>query len=187
MNWRSSSSIAGAAAAFTALLPVAGAGTDHIQSEIGWTLDVDEENLTLLRATTINGNGNAGGNVIFGNNGNNQLLGLAGNDTVNGGAGDDTLLGGFGKDLNTGSGGLDHIKFNALGESGTTFATRDAINTFAHGDKIDLSAIDANTNVAGNRAFIFSSAQTLERAGDRPAGSDELLPRVGRRQRRPLR
>jgi Ca2+-binding RTX toxin-like protein len=142
-------------------LITAGAGTDHIQSEIGWTLDSDEENLTLLFADNVNGNGNTGGNVIFGNNGANQLSGLGGNDTVNGGAGNDTLIGGFGKDLNTGSGGLDHIKFNALGESGTTFATRDAINTFAHGDKIDLSAIDANTNVAGNQAFIFTSAQAL--------------------------
>jgi hypothetical protein len=48
-----------------------------------------------------------------------------------------------------------------LGESGITFATRDAINTFAHGDKIDLSAIDANTRIAGNQAFVFSSSQSL--------------------------
>jgi hypothetical protein len=47
------------------------------------------------------------------------------------------------------------MKYNALSESGTTFATRDAINTFAHGDKIDLSAIDANNQVAGNQAFTF--------------------------------
>src|SRR5262249_51689096 len=102
-----------------------------------------------------------GANVIFGNNGNNTLQGLGGSDTVNGGAGNDTLIGGAGKDLNTGSGGLDHIKYNALSESGTTFTTRDAINTFAHGDKIDLSAIDANSNAAGNQAFVFSSSQTL--------------------------
>jgi hypothetical protein len=142
-------------------LITAGAGTDHVQSLIGWTLDLDEENLTLLGGATINGNGNTGGNVIFGNNQANLLSGLGGNDTVNGGAGNDTLIGGFGKDLNTGSGGLDHIKYNALSESGATFATRDAINTFAHGDKIDLSAIDANTNLAGNQAFTFSSAQAL--------------------------
>ena len=29
------------------------------------------------------------------------------------------------------------------------------INTFAHGDKIDLSALDANSKVAGNQAFTF--------------------------------
>jgi Ca2+-binding RTX toxin-like protein len=140
---------------------VAGGGVDHILSLIGWTLDTDEENLTLLGATNLAGNGNGVGNVIFGNNGNNVLQGLGANDTVNGGAGNDTLIGGFGKDLNTGSGGLDHIKFNGLGESGITFATRDAINTFAHGDKIDLSAIDANMRIAGNQAFVFSSSQSL--------------------------
>jgi Ca2+-binding RTX toxin-like protein len=139
----------------------AGAGVDQINSLIGWTLDTDEENLTLIGASFVNGNGNGGSNVIFGNDGNNTLQGLGGNDTVNGGAGNDTLVGGGGKDLNTGSGGLDHIKFNALSESGITFATRDAINTFAHGDKIDLSAIDASTNVAGNQAFTFSTSQTL--------------------------
>jgi hypothetical protein len=142
-------------------LVTAGTGVDHVRSLIGWTLDTDEENLTLLGGATINGNGNTGANVIFGNDGANVLSGLGGNDTVNGGFGNDTLIGGFGKDLNTGSGGLDHIKFNALGESGVTFATRDAINTFAHGDKIDLSAIDANTNAAGNQAFTFSASQTL--------------------------
>jgi serralysin len=142
-------------------LVTAGAGTDHVQSLIGWTLDTDEENLTLLGGTFINGNGNTGGNVIFGNSGNNVLSGLGGNDTVNGGAGADTLIGGFGKDLNTGGAGLDHIRFNALGESGVTFATRDAINTFAHGDKIDLSAIDANTRISGNQAFVFSASQSL--------------------------
>ena len=89
---------------------VAAAVVDQINAAIGWTLDADEENLTLLGGNPLNGNGNAGANVIFGNNGANQLSGLGGNDTVNGGAGNDTLIGGFGKDLNTGGGGLDHIK-----------------------------------------------------------------------------
>jgi Ca2+-binding RTX toxin-like protein len=67
----------------------------------------------------------------------------------------DTLIGGAGKDLLTGSGGLDRMVYNALSDSGITFAGRDGINTFAHGDKIDLSALDANAGVGGNQAFAF--------------------------------
>jgi hypothetical protein len=45
--------------------------------------------------------------------------------------------------------------FTSLSDSGSLFAQRDAINTFAHGDKIDLSALDANARVAGNQGFAF--------------------------------
>jgi Ca2+-binding RTX toxin-like protein len=135
-----------------------GAGIDTVNAKIGYQLgSADLENLNLLGATNINGFGNALANTIFGNDGNNQIGGLAGDDVLNGGAGNDTITGGAGKDLNTGSGGLDTIKYNALSDSGVTFATRDAINTFAHGDKIDLSAIDANTGLAGNQAFTFKT------------------------------
>jgi Ca2+-binding RTX toxin-like protein len=137
-----------------------GLGTDTVNSLIPYTLGNDLENLNL-GAGTINGNGNAGANVIFGGTGINVIQGLAGNDTINGGLGNDTLIGGAGKDLNTGSGGLDHIKFNSISESTVAFAGRDAINTFAHGDKIDLSAIDANTTIAGNQAFTFLGAGEL--------------------------
>jgi aryl-phospho-beta-D-glucosidase BglC (GH1 family) len=135
--------------------------TGPVESSVSTVLDDSHDDLTLIGAANINGTGNAHSNVIYGNDGNNTLLGLAGNDTVNGGAGNDTLIGGFGKDLNTGSGGLDVIRFNSLGESGVTFATRDALNTFAHGDKIDLSAIDADSARSGNQAFVFSTSQAL--------------------------
>ncbi|MGY4178365.1 hypothetical protein ACVIHH_003656 [Bradyrhizobium sp. USDA 4518] len=45
--------------------------------------------------------------------------------------------------------------FETLADSGAAFSSRDVINTFAHGDKIDLTAIDANSTVAGNQAFHF--------------------------------
>jgi Ca2+-binding RTX toxin-like protein len=83
---------------------------------------------------------------------------FAGNDTMIGGSGNDTMIGGTGKDLFTGGGGLDRFVFNALSDSPLAFAGRDVINTFAHGDKIDLSAIDARTNVAGDQAFTFIGA-----------------------------
>jgi Ca2+-binding RTX toxin-like protein len=86
------------------------------------------------------------------------IEGFAGNDTLLGGNGNDTLLGGEGKDLFTGGGGLDKFIFTAQSETAVAFAGRDVINTFAHGDKIDLSAIDARTNVAGDQAFTFIGA-----------------------------
>ncbi|WP_213253083.1 hypothetical protein [Bradyrhizobium sp. sBnM-33] len=113
--------------------------------------------------------GNAGSNALYGNSGNDLLSGLAGNDTLYGGAANDTLLGGqdvdylnggVGKDTTTGGGGLDRMVLSSLSDSGIAFAARDVINTFAHGDKIDLAAIDANSKIGGNQAFSFVSAFT---------------------------
>jgi Ca2+-binding RTX toxin-like protein len=132
-----------------------GAGIDTVNALTPYVLPAAVENLNLLGGAFFSGTGNSLSNVIVGNVGKNVLSGLGGSDTINGGLGDDTIIGGAGKDLNTGSGGLDVMDYNALSESGPTFAARDAINTFAHGDKIDLSTIDANANVAGNQAFVF--------------------------------
>ena len=125
--------------------------------------------LTLLGSGSISGTGNAlnntitgnaGANVIKGAAGNDTVIGGAGNDTLRGGAGDDTLIGGAGKDLLKGSGGLDRFVFQSLSDSSAVFSGRDVIKTFAHGDKIDLSAIDANTSAAGNQAFSLVSTFT---------------------------
>jgi hypothetical protein len=51
------------------------------------------------------------------------------------------------KDTMTGGGGLDRMVLSALSDSGTAFAYRDVIDTFAHSDKIDLAAIDANSRI----------------------------------------
>jgi Ca2+-binding RTX toxin-like protein len=130
-------------------------GFDMVHARCSYTLSANVEDLTLEDALNFSGTGNALANIIYGNGGMNLLSGLAGNDTLNGGQGHDTLVGGAGKDLLTGSGGLDRMVFNSLSDSGPLFAQRDAINTFAHGDKVDLSAIDANINAGGNQAFAF--------------------------------
>ena len=69
-----------------------------------------------------------------------------------GGIGNDTLAGGGGADTLTGGAGANRFVFSVadLGSS-------DEITDFshAHGDKIDLSAIDANSGVAGDQAFSF--------------------------------
>jgi Ca2+-binding RTX toxin-like protein len=133
----------------------AGGGNDTAESVVSYTLAANVENLNLLDAADINATGNALNNVIYGNNGANILDGAGGADTLLGGADNDIFLAGAGKDLMTGGGGLDHFNFTSLSDSGVAFAQRDVINTFAHGDKVDLSTLDANANAGGNQAFSF--------------------------------
>ncbi len=123
-----------------------GEGSDLINSSISYTLSSNVENLTLIGTTAING---------IGNTLNNALTGNAATNILNAGRGNDTLLGGLGKDTLTGGPDADRFKFNAVAETGITAITRDIIVDFnrSQGDKIDLSAIDANTAVLGNNAF----------------------------------
>jgi Ca2+-binding RTX toxin-like protein len=80
----------------------------------------------------------------------------AGNDTLDGGTGDDTLIGGGGGDVLTGGKGADHFVFLSTGDS--TPAAPDLITDLENKDVIDLSAIDANVNVAGDQAFVLVGA-----------------------------
>ena len=84
-----------------------------------------------------------------------NLTGSNFNDTLTGSAGNNMLTGGLGADVLTGGLGADIFKFNAVAESGATTALRDVVTDFsaAQGDKIDLSALDANIAVAGDQAF----------------------------------
>ena len=90
---------------------------------------------------------------LTGDAGPNALYGLAGNDVITGGAGQDSLGGG---------GGADTFVFVAVGDS--TVAAPDTILDFQSGDRIDLSAIDANIGVGGDQAFHVGA--TPGHAGD---------------------
>src|SRR5204862_128418 len=77
--------------------------------------------------------------------GNNVLIGGDGNDRITGGGGADTLTGGS---------DADTFVYAALTDSAP--ATADTIIDFEHLiDHIDLSAIDANSSLSGNQAFVF--------------------------------
>ncbi|HEX2136232.1 MAG TPA: hypothetical protein VHG30_10060 [Microvirga sp.] len=97
--------------------------------------------------------------TIIGRDGNDFVEGFGGDDDLRGGAGNDRLVGGPGRDLLDGQSGLDCVVFTALSDSGLAFAARDVI-LFAKGDKVDISAIDADTTRDGNQAFHWATAFT---------------------------
>ncbi len=80
---------------------LAGQGGDTVLSTISFDLAAvaNVENLTLMGAADLDGDGSAAANKITGNSGKNELTGLAGNDTLDGGSDVDTLTGGLGNDL----------------------------------------------------------------------------------------
>jgi Ca2+-binding RTX toxin-like protein len=88
---------------------------------------------------------------------NDVLTGTDGADKLNGLAGNDTLIGGLGKDTLTGGVGADVFKFNSVNESSALQKQADTITDFKHaqGDKIDLSAIDANSISASYQPFTY--------------------------------
>lgn len=99
--------------------------------------------------------GQGGNDVLLGGLGRDLMRGGVGADTILGEMGDDILDGGLGRDLLVGGPGLNRYVFRSTDESGVTFAARDVITTFRHGDKIDLREIDANTLAAGDQAFSY--------------------------------
>ena len=76
------------------------------------------------------------------------IVGTAGNNVINGGGGADWLVGG---------GGQDRFVFDSAGS--------DTIADFSK-DIIDLGAIDANTGLVGDQAFIFHTTHGNNAAGE---------------------
>jgi Ca2+-binding RTX toxin-like protein len=86
------------------------------------------------------------------------ISGEGGDDSLTGGGRDETLEGGLGHDILAGGAGADVFLFQQTLESTVTGSGRDLVTDFSHAeqDKIDLSAIDANTSTAGmNDSFSF--------------------------------
>ncbi len=139
-------------------------GTDTIIAKVSYVLAA-HQSVEIIQADSptgdINFTGNELANKLLGNDGINVLDGGDGNDTLSGGKGNDTLLGGNGNDQLTGGAGFDMLtgggdadSFRFLNIADSSLATPDQITDFLSGvDKIDLSAIDADTTVSGDQAF----------------------------------
>lgn len=98
--------------------------------------------------------------------GNDTITGTKVNDRLESFAGDDKLTGGGGADVLTGGKGADTFIFKTTKDSTVAASGRDTIYDFVRSqkDKIDVSGIDAKSNVAGNQAFKFIGAQPFHNA-----------------------
>ncbi|MBD0270827.1 MAG: calcium-binding protein [Acetobacteraceae bacterium] len=96
--------------------------------------------------------GEGGNDTLQGSSGNDTLLGGAGYDALMGGDGSDRLAGGTEADVLIGGAGADRFVFSSVADG------NDRIQDFtrSQGDKIDLSAIDADPTAAGDQAFMFA-------------------------------
>jgi Ca2+-binding RTX toxin-like protein len=156
----------------------AGEGYDRVFASTSYSIlwQDDIEELRLLEtagvssaegnqgANTLIGNasqnslvGRGGDDMLFGNDGNDVMLGGQGDDALDGGAGVDTLIGGAGRDVMTGGTNADLFIFHATADMGLTEGTADVVAdmSFAVGDRIDLSAIDADVYANDNQDFTF--------------------------------
>nr|WP_111299058.1 M10 family metallopeptidase C-terminal domain-containing protein [Paracoccus saliphilus] len=105
--------------------------------------------------------GRRGSDRLLGQDGNDTLDGAMGADLLEGGRGSDRLIGGMGADQLTGGMGADVFVFRALDDSRST--GRDLVTDFnARDDRIDLGAIDADRQFAGNSAFTLQIGGEFE-------------------------
>jgi Tol biopolymer transport system component len=120
---------------------------------------IQDEDITPFRGGRRNDTltGTASADRMTGSYGTDLLLGLGGADRLDGGDGADTLIGGSGPDTLIGGAGADLFVFTAPVDSTLAISGHDRILDFsvAEGDRIDLSAIDANTVLAGDQAFVL--------------------------------
>ena len=142
-------------------------GVDTVRTALAaYTLGANVENLDYTGALTFAGTGNALNNVISGGASADTLNGGAGNDTISGAAGNDVLIGGAGTDVLTGGFGADRFVFSSVTDSVATAGLRDIIADFtAAADRIDLSAIDANTVTLNKQGFTWLGTGAITGAG----------------------
>ena len=102
--------------------------------------------------------GGAGGpDALYGDSGADRLYGGGGRDWLDGGLGQDLLVGGWGPDL---------FVFDRPQDSPSPAKYRDHIRGFEqHLDVVDLRAIDARPDQAGNQAFAWLGASGFTGSG----------------------
>ncbi len=106
-----------------------------------------------------------------------DVIGTAVNDALFGSAGANQLTGGAGLDQMTGRGGADQFVFATRGDAPVIADFIDIIADFsrAQGDKVNLSAIDANLTTTGNQAFTFIGTAAFSNRAGQLRFQDEIL------------
>lgn len=112
---------------------------------------------------------NGGSSIIIGNGLANRIWGNSGNDTIQGGNGNDAIWGDGGNDVLSGGSHYDRL-YGGSGSDRFVFADladaqQDWILQFDSADVIDLSGVDANSNVSGNQSFTFIGTSGYSGAG----------------------
>ncbi|HEX8450119.1 MAG TPA: calcium-binding protein [Allosphingosinicella sp.] len=112
----------------------------------GQTLTVNGAFLMASETMVVDGSQESDGYLRF-------FAGAAG-DTLKGGAQSDYIHGYLGADEMTGGGGADTYRYDSAAESNA--ASLDHIRDFTPGnDRLDLTAVDADSIAAGNQAFTW--------------------------------
>ncbi len=134
-------------------LLLGGPGDDVLSGESGDDVLFGEADADRLE-------GGDGFDIVNGMSGEDALYGQGGVDVISGEDGADLIVGGAGADVLIGGAGADRFVVAALSDS--QFGDGgDLVVDFQPGvDRIDLTAVDANTVAAGDQAFVFVAAFT---------------------------
>ena len=142
-----------------------GAGADTLDGGAGQdstTYDDSKSGVNVNLTTGVGIGGYAQGDLllniesVIGSKFNDTLVGTDGHNELRGLQGNDVLRGDGGSDLLQGGSGADKFVYTDVSDSRVGVGSGvDTISDFRadQGDKIDLSAIDANTGTAGDQAF----------------------------------
>jgi len=144
-----------------------GAGNDRIITTVGdgddtYFGDTEEDTLDYsaisasITADLGNGIGQHG-SVTSAQSGTDKVFGF---EDFIGGSGNDTIVASSVANVMDGGGGNDTFVFGSAGD-----VDGDTIKGFQPGDKIDLSAVDANTGASGTQSFVLFAGNVFTSAG----------------------
>jgi Ca2+-binding RTX toxin-like protein len=139
---------------------VGGNGNDRLEGQAGNDALLGGAGNDRLRGGTQS-------DALDGGAGHDFMLGEEGIDVLHGRAGNDRLQGGLAADLVFGGDGADRFELIAVNDSGPAVGAADRFLDFdfGEGDRIRLTAIDADQTTAANDAFVFIGTAAFSDAG----------------------
>lgn len=142
----------------------AGAGNDTVYTTVDFVLP-DHVEVLRLAGVSLDGQGNALDNKMFGSTGDDRILGLGGADNVQGLEGDDVLQGGDGADILTGGLGNDTLAGDADADSIKGNEGADSLAGGAGNDTLEAGVgADTMSGGAGADQFFFRNGDVSSTA-----------------------